>query len=85
MIHEKKILIGENCSDEELDDLLEDVFEDDFDYNERIETNEELLVDKQEYKDLKDFYIKNYDLVKYLMDNQSSNMLNFIDWICINK
>jgi len=66
-----------NYSDQELDDLLEDIFEDDIDYEKRIEDNEEILVNKQEYKKLKDFYIKNYNLVKYLIDNQSSNGLNF--------
>ncbi|MDR2544900.1 MAG: hypothetical protein LBD03_05070 [Methanobrevibacter sp.] len=79
---QKDSFIQENYSDEELDDLLKDIFEDDIDYNERIENNEEILVNKQEYKDLKDFYIKNYDLVKYLMDNQSSNMLNFKNIYC---
>jgi hypothetical protein len=71
-----------NYSDDELNDLLEDIFEDDIDYEKRIGNNEEILVNKQEYKDLKDFYIKNYNLVKYLMnnqffDNQPSNITNF--------
>jgi hypothetical protein len=39
-------------------------------------------VNKQEYSELRDFYIKNYNLVKYLMNNQffdkqPSNITNF--------
>ncbi|MDR2544898.1 MAG: hypothetical protein LBD03_05060 [Methanobrevibacter sp.] len=71
-----------NYSDDELDDLLKDIFEDDIDYEKRIGNNEEILVNKQEYSELRDFYIKNCNLVKYLMnnqffDNQPSNITNF--------
>ncbi|GAA5818873.1 MAG: conserved hypothetical protein [Methanobrevibacter sp. CfCl-M3] len=55
-----------NYSDEELDDLLKDIFEDDIDYEKRIENNEKILVNKQEYSELRDFYIKNYNLIKFI-------------------
>jgi hypothetical protein len=63
--------------EEDLDDWIDDAFDNDLEYNELIENTEEILVNKKEYYKLKEFYIRNNNLVKYLMKNSKSNELNF--------
>lgn len=71
-----------NYSDEEIADLLDNVFDEDFDnenlaHEETIENSEEILVNKKEYSELKEFYIKNFNLVKYLMTKENSKEFSY--------
>jgi hypothetical protein len=53
-------------TDEELDDFLDDVFEDEDESKDRITIN------KNNYIKFKSFYIKNHNLVKFLMEGKKS-------------